>query len=146
MVEKAVLEGFRSLDSWQKRVLGTEDLIEETRVELVGETRLTRGALILTYSYDGGWYLSYIHRGIYLYMMRGPLFSWGADLPPSRTRVESAIYLNIINGHHPYLLPKLDRYQKVCRYLSRHPEHAMAWVVSGVSLFRAAALEVLDVR
>ena len=47
MVEKAVLEGFRSLDSWQKRVLGTEDLTEETSIEVGGVTRLTRGLKLL---------------------------------------------------------------------------------------------------
>ena len=144
MVEKAVLEGFRSLDSWQKRVLGTEDLTEETSIEVGGETRLTRGSLVLIYSYDGGWYLTYKISGIYFYMLKGSLFPWGADLPPSRTRVDSAVYLNIINGHHPYLLPKLDRYQKVCGYLSRHTEHVMSWMISDGLIFRSVALEVMN--
>jgi len=145
MVDKAVLDGFRSLDSWQMRVLGVKGPIEETYYKPSfrgSDTSLKRGALILVIELNGGWYLSYMCGGESFYLMGNTIDS--GTVAPSRTFVEVGLYLSIGRGHIPRVLPKLDMYRKVRGYLDRHPEVVMSWAVSEELLFRTAALGVLN--
>lgn len=148
MIDELVLKEFRALDSWQIRVMGVKGPIEETYYNPSyggSDVSLKRGVLTLTIEVRGRWYLSCIIGGQLFHLTESTLFIGKKVCAPSRTLAEMSLYRHIERGLFPWVLPKLDMFQKVYRYLARHPELAMTWTVSKEILFREAALEVINV-